>query len=87
MRDNQSNEHLIPTATGVESLLYHNYHRENVLRSRLIPGIAVGDTTEGTMTCPRCQTQRDGIPHGAKVTCESCGLQMQRFGNSLDLLG
>lgn len=78
---------ILPKASGVELLPYSNYHRQNKLESALIPGMVVGDLTEGTMSCPRCQTRRDGIEHGAQATCENCGLQMERWGNALQLLG
>jgi hypothetical protein len=78
---------MLPKATGTEILPYHKYHRSNKLESALIPGLVVGDDTEGTMVCPRCQARRDGIKHGAKATCSNCTLKMQRWGNGLHLLG
>ena len=77
---------ILPEAEGKEVLMYSNYWRPNVKASKLIPGLAVGDDSEGTMVCPRCETRRDGIAHGATATCESCGLKMEVWGNGLFLL-
>lgn len=77
---------VLPQSEGKEVLMYSNYWRPNVKASKLIQARAVGDDSEGTMVCPRCETRRDGIKHGTQATCESCGLKMEVWGNALCLL-
>jgi len=74
-----------PKATGVEQIMYSQYHTREPKASSLVPGLVVLDDGPGVLTCPRCRTSQPGIDHGKKRVCPGCGLKMQVWGNCLEL--
>lgn len=68
-----------------ETLAYHEYEHVPVKESQYVPGLRVRRDDLAMMRCPRCKTTRRGLKHGEQTKCESCGLNMQLFGNGLHI--
>jgi len=84
-RENMSDK--LETHEGyTEYLNYSNYVvNESVSKpSVYVKGLIVTNYKNARIRCPRCSTILNGIHHGDVVTC-FCGLNLQRFGNALEI--
>jgi len=68
----------------METLIYSNYYTPKVSKSKLIKDLEVTDYDGGTLICPKCSAKHKNIPHGDQMCC-FCGLNMQRYGNALQI--
>ena len=67
---------------GAEAHAYSDHSRPVKAPSKFVEGAEV--QVGVIYVCPRCQDEKQGIPHGTVIAC-SCGLNAAVFGNGLFL--
>ena len=70
-----------------ESHMYSKYQIVVFKKSAYVPNEMVEDPTQEKLACPRCGRHNPPIEHGHHRSCEHCKLNMERWGNSLEIWG
>ncbi len=75
---------LIELFRPLEDLDYYDYYQPLVKESQYIPGLTITHHDKGTLFCPNCNKEHNGIAHGKNIKCE-CGLYMELWGRCLKI--
>ena len=67
-----------------ETLVYSDYEIAIKIQSKIDPDKFLEKTVE--IYCPGCKVKHKDLKHGESIQCYNCGLQLTRYGNSLECI-